>query len=226
MKYTYLLIDLFTIVVPLVFSFHRRLNFYKSWYALLPAIIITGTIFIIWDSAFTYLGYWGFNPHYITGIAIGNMPLEEILFFICVPYACIFTFDCLERLMQAKIFASKIPVFNFSFASLCVVTAVYWHNRMYTFVTFLLLSILIGTACYIIKINWLLKFYLIYAVLLIPFLIVNGLLTGTGLKAPVVWYSNSALIGIRIITIPAEDIFYGMSLMNTLIYSGLKKAIR
>ena len=40
------------------------------------------------------------------------------------------------------------------------------------------------------------------------------------LKSPVVWYNNDALIGIRIRSIPVEDIFYGMALilLNLIIY--------
>ena len=64
------------------------------------------------------------------------------------------------------------------------------------------------------------RFYLVYLVLLIPFMIVNGLLTGTGLAAPVVWYNPSEIIGRRILTIPIEDVFYGMGLVlaNVWIY--------
>ena len=73
------------------------------------------------------------------------------------------------------------------------------------------------------KSGWLSKFYITYLLLLLPFLIVNGLLTGTGLAGPVVWYSPAHIIGPRILTIPIEDVFYGMDLilLNVMIYSGL-----
>ncbi len=46
--------------------------------------------------------------------------------------------------------------------------------------------------------------------MLIPFLIVNGLLTGTGLDEPVVIYNSNEITGIRFFTIPLEDFFFGM----------------
>ena len=59
-----------------------------------------------------------------------------------------------------------------------------------------------------------------YLIMLIPFFIVNGILTGTGIENEVVWYNNNENLGIRLLTIPVEDFFYGMFLigMNIMLY--------
>jgi lycopene cyclase domain-containing protein len=221
MKYTYLLIDFFSVLVPFIFSFHPRLKFYKQWPALFPAIIATAIFFIVWDMYFTGLKIWGFNREYLTGIYIGNLPVEEVLFFLCIPYSCIFTYACLNMITAKRM--SKFTQLIIS-SSLIVISAfmvLYFHELSYTAYAFALLAILLVIAQYILKADWLSRFYVTYLLLLLPFLIVNGLLTGTGLAAPVVWYNHTAMLNLRILTIPFEDIFYGMDLilLNIIIYS-------
>ena len=91
MNYLYLLLNVGSLIIPLIFSFHPKLNFYKHWKSFFVAILISSTIFIVWDIIFTINGVWGFNKEYLLGTDIANLPIEEWLFFLCIPYACIFT---------------------------------------------------------------------------------------------------------------------------------------
>jgi len=223
-KYTYLLIDVLSVIVPLLFSFHPRIRLYKHWKALFPAILIVAAGYALWDARFVHLGIWGFNPHYLTGFHLGNLPVEELLFFICIPYACVFTYECLSGFFAAKLSGIDIKPVSYMFSGVMIIIAVIFHDKAYTASAFGLIAGLVLLAT-LVKTPWLSEFYVIYGILLIPFLIVNGLLTGTGLEAPVVWYKGSGIMGPRIMTIPVEDVFYGMGLilLNIWLYTFIKE---
>ena len=56
MKFLYLLVDFFAVIIPLLFSFHPKIKFYKTWKAFFVANIAVAAIFITWDAVFTHLG--------------------------------------------------------------------------------------------------------------------------------------------------------------------------
>jgi lycopene cyclase domain-containing protein len=162
---------------------------------------------------------WGFNDQYILGFRLFGLPIEEILFFICIPYASLFTYHCF------KVFYPR--AFNFPDKSISVVLVaamvlggILFMSKLYTGLTCNLLAFLVFYLSMIRKVKWLPNFYFMYLVILLPFFIVNGLLTGTGLDAPVVWYNDLENVGVRILTIPVEDVFYGMLmlLLNTFLF--------
>ena len=223
MQYTYLLVNLFTILIPFLFSFHPKLKFHKTWAAFFPAVFITGLVFVLWDMRFTQLGVWGFNERYLTGYQIGNLPVEEVLFFFCIPYACVFTFHCLDLFFKG-IGGPKMQKINtLILVSFLLILGSLNFSKIYTATTFLSFALLLLYAQFLLKITWLTRFYVIYGILLIPFFIVNGILTGSWIEEQVVWYNPEDFMNFRIGTIPVEDAFYGaeLILMNLLIYKYL-----
>ncbi|MCG3165198.1 MAG: hypothetical protein POELPBGB_00960 [Bacteroidia bacterium] len=222
MQYTYLLINFFSLLVPFILSFESRIGYYKKWKYLFPAMTATAVFFIIWDVIFTANGVWGFNPKFVTGIRVFSLPLEEVLFFFCIPYSSIFAYEALGLSSKFKVQSSK-----FVSALLLVISitgVILFHDRAYTFYTCLFLSIFLLMQLLWIKGQYLGRFYFAYLVILIPFTIVNGLLTGSWIGEPVVWYNNEENLGIRLLTIPVEDVFYGMLMlgMSVSIYESLK----
>ena len=224
MRFTYVLVDLSAILVPFLFSFHPKINFHKKWRAFFPALILTAIFFIIWDIIFTNAGVWEFNNRYLIGYYFFNIPVEEILFFICIPYACVFTYHCFGTLIKPNIQGRSIIVSSILLLFLGSFSLIY-HSHLYTSVTFTLLFILILYNTLVKKADWMKLFYVSYLVLLIPFFICNGILTGTGPDQPVVIYNDAENLGIRLLTIPVEDVFYGMLLilLNITIYEYLGK---
>ncbi|MFT4996189.1 MAG: lycopene cyclase domain-containing protein [Flavobacteriales bacterium] len=69
-------------------------------------------------------------------------------------------------------------------------------------------------------------FYLSYMIILIPFTLVNGVLTGYMTPDPIVWYNDAENLGIRFLTIPIEDYLYYFLMygINYVVYEQIKKA--
>ncbi|MBD1386272.1 lycopene cyclase domain-containing protein [Mucilaginibacter rigui] len=209
MKYTYLIINVLTIFFPVVLSFDKRVAFAKSWRFIWPGMALTGFLFLFWDVLFTVHGVWSFNNKYIIGLKFMGLPLEEILFFLTVPFACIFIYACLNYYIKWQLSNTIARVISNLLIGISVTLLILNYTKLYTAVTFGLLAILLILLLYYFKANWLNRFYMAYVVSLIPFYIVNGLLT----SIPVVLYNDALNMGIRAGTIPFEDHFYSMALL-------------
>ncbi len=215
---TYAWVDLCSVIVPFLASFHPRLRFYRNWWALFPGILLMMGLFIPWDAVFTRAGVWGFNNEHVWSTRVLQLPVEEWLFFICIPYACVFSYHCFHVLgVKDRLGGYAKGISMVLIIGLLVVAILNW-SRAYTFTAWTLCALWIAFAAFVQRAPWLGRFYFAYTVLLLPFLVVNGILTGTGLERPVVWYNDSENLCVRIGTIPVEDIFYGM-LMTGLVVS-------
>lgn len=215
MKNLYLLLDLASLSIPFLFSFHPKIKFHKLWKYFLPAVFIMMAFFVSWDMIFTANGIWGFNDSFHSSIYWGNLPLEEWLFFICIPYACIFTLYSFKDLWPNFKFSEKTTLYFYVLLqfSLCVVL-LYNFDKWYTLINFVY-AILILALAYNYQRTLLNVFFPVFLVLLIPFFIVNGFLTGSWITEPVVWYNDMENLGIRVGTIPVEDSIYALSMLLT-----------
>ena len=222
-QYLYLFINVGCIIIPFIFSFLLKHKFYKQWRYFIPANIIIAILFIIWDHIFVEMGVWGFRSDYLTGLFITqNIPLEEGLFFICIPYACVFTYFVIREYYPKinLIYKSRITLsILFIFSSILFISNI---DKMYTAYTFGLLSIVL-LFCFYRRIN--VNTITISFISILPFMFLsNGLLTGMFIENEVVWYNDVQNLGFRIFTIPIEDFFYGylLILLNVLLYEAFR----
>ena len=204
----YAAIDIGCLIVPLLASFHPAIGFYREWRYFIPVSLNVAVLFIGWDILFTHLGVWSFNPDYISGYYFCTLPIEEIAFFICIPYACNFTYYCFRKFVPTPFTQAEATKLAYLLSAILAAVGLYHVTIIYTSVTFLLLAALLFFTA---RHGELLKYFFVaYAVNLMPFFISNGLLTGSWITQPIVLYNSSYNLGIRIGTIPLEDFFYGM----------------
>ena len=205
-----------TVLVPFIMSFEKRVRFIQYLNPFIKSNLITAIIFITWDVWFTRKGVWSFNIEYHLGFDIFSLPLEEILFFIFVPYACIFIYEIISSMLNLK--NGKLSnSYTYFLMGLSISLIFFNVDHIYTLITFSLLLFLL-----IVNRNksWLANFHLSYLICIIPFSIVNGFLT----YLPVVLYNDNENLSVRLVSIPFEDIFYGMALilLNVRIYEYFK----
>jgi lycopene cyclase domain-containing protein len=212
-RMTYLTLNILTILVPLLRSFENRVNMVSKWKALLPAIFLVGIIFIAWDVAFTKMGVWGFTDEHLVGLRIFGLPIEEWLFFLTVPYACMFIYEVLNYFIKRDILGRVAKPIFLLLAIILLVSGAFSFDKWYTSATFISTSLWLFFLVWKSP-NWLGRFLLSYLIALIPFFLVNGVLTGYGLENPVVWYNDEENLGIRLVTIPIEDTIYGLLLLS------------
>lgn len=224
-QYTYLLINFFTVIICFIFSFHHKIKFNRHFGAFLAASLIVGAVFVTWDAWFTKIGVWWFNNQYLLGARLFGLPLEELLFFICIPFACLFTYFCLDKFFKLdwKPLPEKIFVIISIILALCI--AFWFREKIYTFTTFLSTACSLFILKFVLKVRWIGKVSFVYLLLMPGFLMVNGILTGTGLESPIVNYNPNEFMGIRMLTIPVEDTVYGYELIlwNIFLFQWFKK---
>jgi lycopene cyclase domain-containing protein len=210
MSFTYLLINIFIIAVPLWYTRDERTAYYRRWSAVGFSIAVVSGAYLIWDIFVTARGEWSFNSRYLTGLRVFNLPLEEVLFFVTVPYSCLFIYEVVLYATQGKNFhLPKAAVVAAS--ALLLAASILVHDQGYSSKSlascalFLLAALLLdrpllnSTQYW----GWL-------AICYVPFLIVNSILTAL----PVVEYHPAAIFGLRVFTIPVEDFFYNYSMLS------------
>ncbi len=227
LHYTYLAVDFFAVIICFIFSFHTKIRFDKLFTAFIKTALIVGIPFCIWDIWFAQKAVWWFNDTYILGIRFWGLPLEEYLFFICIPFSCLFTYVCLTKFFGGEWLNAFNNILVFILAILCSVILLLYHHKLYTAFT---AAVLLGSLLYlhfVAKAEWLGQATVVYIILMLGFFPVNGILTGTGLKAPIVNYNPKELLNIRLLTIPVEDFFYGYAnfLLNLYFFKLFSKKI-
>lgn len=218
MNNLYLILNIGSILIPFIFSFHPKILFYKKWTPFIISTSIMMIFFIIWDILFVINGIWGFNEQYLLGLNLLNLPIEEWLFFICIPYACVFTHESLIKFFPNLALTKKATSVVFVLLLVILIIGVInYYARWYTLINFLYLLLLM-IIVFLKKRRVLSKIFITFLFILIPFFLVNGILTGSFIEQPIVWYNDMENMGVRIGSIPVEDLFYAFSMLLTVIF--------
>lgn len=73
-----------------------RTRVYQRWRRLMLSVLPAVIVFVIWDLYAIAHGHWTFDPERTTGIFLGSLPLDELLFFIVIPICAVLSFEAVR----------------------------------------------------------------------------------------------------------------------------------
>ncbi|MCS6990959.1 MAG: lycopene cyclase domain-containing protein [Chitinophagales bacterium] len=219
-RFSYLAINIAVVAVPIAFSFEPQLRFFRHWLRALTANLLVAVPFLLWDVWFTAIGVWQFNSDYTLGITWKGLPLEEIMFFISIPFACLFLYENIKKFFAQAVKLQIATPFIFMVGASLLVAVAVGRPKLYT-------AICCGALAPLLLVLALTRYprngvlVLTYLIHLVPFALINGLLTAL----PVVIYNDAFNSGLRLGTIPVEDLAYSglLLIFNILCYEWLGK---
>jgi carotenoid phi-ring synthase / carotenoid chi-ring synthase len=209
----YLIFDLVVGLPPLVLATLRRARFREHIGAALRACVLGALPFVAWDVLVTGRHWW-FDPRYTLGAGLLGLPVEELLFFIAVPFACLFTWErVFDGATERPIAASRGPhiasvAMLMPAALMALLGLEYTALALASWAGVAILDHALGTN--LLRSRRYGSFLGLVCLLTIVF---NGYLTAR----PVVHYDPAYQLGVRVLTIPIEDFLFGFSLVTTVV---------
>jgi lycopene cyclase domain-containing protein len=206
----YLLLNLAIISFPLAAVFYPKVGYHRKLLAVLFSILVVGTVFVAWDILATERGHWAFNPAYTLGIRFMGLPLEEIMFFLTVPFSCLFIYESLCAYLPEFCVPFKRG-FYVGAAVLLLLMAVSSFGREYSFAVFLAVGVFLLFAAFFLQDLLSSGRYWVYlGITLLLFIVFNFILT----SLPIVSYGQTMIWGTRFLTIPLEDFLYNYLMLS------------
>lgn len=104
MSFTYALYLLFALAGTLAFMRVFTISFTsKHMKAILFSLLATMIVFTAWDMWAVEQKHWSFGLQHTLNILIGNQPIEEIAFFLVIPFFGIVLWEMIRKFTQTRV---------------------------------------------------------------------------------------------------------------------------
>jgi len=208
--FAYLTSDLIILIIALLFSFNKKIKFYENFFAYLFSVSIVSTSYLIWEILSVNRGDLSFSATQTTKFYIFKLPIEELLFFLIVPYVVILIYEVANSYRQEKIINfTKNHSFLVAIAFFLLAFIFIKHN--FTFVNLLLISL-------VFYLNTIFKYQILNksniwftnSIIFIPLIIFFYF----KVSLPMIFINPMTVIGLKVIKIPIEYFFYSFSMVS------------
>ncbi len=99
-RWQYLMVLGACILVTLPLEFFGN-GVYRQPRRLASAVLPVAVVFLVWDAIAVAADAWWYNPRYLLGlIAPGELPLEELLFFVVIPVCGLLTYSAVDSMLS------------------------------------------------------------------------------------------------------------------------------
>lgn len=181
MNYTYSLLNIVLLLLSLFLFFSRRTMSFRGWKLALPAALIPSILLIAASHLLQLSGFLTFDSHYITGLYLGILPLEEWLFCILMPFTGLGIYSFLNMTFSGDALQKFSLTVSNLLLGLCVAMLffAYRAGNIYSIVFNVVLVLLLIYVEYFNKLRFMYRFYrayVIYMILIFPvYFIITGL---------------------------------------------------
>ena len=88
----------FCVVGTLPLELFLGVRVYRQWRRLVLTLLPVVAVFVTWDIYAINAGQWSFDATQLLGVRLpGDLPLEEVLFFLVVPTASLLALEAVHR---------------------------------------------------------------------------------------------------------------------------------
>jgi lycopene cyclase domain-containing protein len=214
MNYTYLLVNLGLLVFSLLVFSNQKLKFAGQSKFIILAVLINVFTFSVPTEFLTQLKVIVFNPPYLSGMTLWELPAEELLLSLLLPLCGLAIYLFLNiRWPDNTLEKYSLAISNIMLG-VCIAMLYFGHQKLYTLFTFSILLVFLLYIEYVSKIRFMYRFYRAFLVSLVLYYIVYGMLT----SIPVIQYTTEETLNFNLAHIPFESPFYYMSMLLLSVY--------
>ncbi|RZL46865.1 MAG: lycopene cyclase domain-containing protein [Pedobacter sp.] len=214
MIYTFLLLNLFLILIPFVLALdHKVFSIAGLKTFLIPSLIVT-FVFSEIGVFLTGLKAWNFNPNYLIGAYYRGFPLEGYLFLFSFCFAGLGIYTFLNNRYAKNDLQKYALTVSHLLIGICIAMLFFTYTKWYTAITFAFLMLLLIGVEYINTLRFMYRFYRAYVACLIPFYICYVIIC----NLPIISYDVKQNVGFSLARIPFENHFFMMAMLLLGVY--------
>ena len=97
---SYLLLLAACVLGTLPLEFLWRARVYRRTRRWLLSVLPVVVVFGAWDVWAISRRHWTYDPAKTSGVVLGNLPLEELLFFVVIPTCALLTYEAVKNVRK------------------------------------------------------------------------------------------------------------------------------